>query len=135
MAHTTEQITKEIKADLTKRGLTIKDAGEMLGKSLAAMSGLLSGKFPISRKTAQLLSDAFGYNVNYMLTGEGDLFGDDSPKPRQDGFWIPIEFKNILEKLTDTVALQERQLAQLNGVRIDTSNGWNSFSTLMTTKK
>lgn len=54
-------------------GITNRDLAERLGKHEATISNILSGKYGISKETAARLSDAYGFSIKFLMTGEGSL--------------------------------------------------------------
>lgn len=68
-----EEVCRAVAADLRSRGITHDQAGKTIGKSRAIISNLLSSKKRFSKSMASLFSSAFGYNINYLLYGTGDM--------------------------------------------------------------
>ncbi len=60
----------------------------MIGKSRAVVSNQISGKKQFSREAAALFSKALGYNINFLLYGEGSLLEGEKP---QDVIIVPSE--------------------------------------------
>lgn len=56
-----------------KNGILQKDVCEILGVQSGTLSSILSGRFGISKKVAKKLADAYGFNIEFLLTGEGVL--------------------------------------------------------------
>lgn len=74
------EICKAIAVDFKMRGLTHRTAGEMLGRTKQSVSNQISGKKTFSFKSAQRHAETFGYNVRFLLFGEGSLYEDIKPK-------------------------------------------------------
>ncbi len=70
-------IGERLKAYFSEQGIQQKDIAAELGVSQAAVSALLNGK-PFGKNTAQKWSNAFGIRLNWLITGEGSMFNDDS---------------------------------------------------------
>lgn len=68
-----KNIAEAIKKDVESRGLTQQDVADRLGDSQAYVAQILNGYKRIGRKKAQQLHNAFGYNITFLLTGEGEL--------------------------------------------------------------
>lgn len=66
----TEEIGQAVKVALRSRGITTKQAAEMLDVKPAGVSVYLSGR-PFTPKAAQRWSKVFDLNEEYLLTGEG----------------------------------------------------------------
>jgi len=56
-----------------KHGILQKDVCEVLGVQSGTLSSILSGRFGISKKVAKKLADTYGFNLEFLLTGEGVL--------------------------------------------------------------
>lgn len=74
-----EEICQAIKAYLRYEGIAINTVAERLGSTARAVSAQLAGR-AFSRKTAQKYAETFGFNPNYLMTGEGSLLPDDQPE-------------------------------------------------------
>jgi predicted transcriptional regulator len=74
------EICKAIAVDFKKRELTYLMAGEMLGLSKQSVSNQISGKKTFSFKSAQRYDETFGYDVRFLLFGEGSLYEDIKPE-------------------------------------------------------
>ena len=70
---TAAEICETIALDLKERKITHKELAEMIGKSKAVVSTQISGKKRFSKVMASLFSRALGYNINFLLYGEGTL--------------------------------------------------------------
>lgn len=70
---TPEEVCRAVAADLRSRGITHEQAGKTIGKSRAIISNLLSSKKRFSKSMASQFSSAFGYNIRYLLYGEGEM--------------------------------------------------------------
>lgn len=68
-----ETIARNVKAEFTKRGLSTKDVADIIESSQQLVCIYLSGTRGFGRKTAKVFADAFGFNMEYLLTGEGEL--------------------------------------------------------------
>lgn len=73
------QVKSAVALNLKQRHLTQKDAGQMIGFSRQAVANILSNHDYFTEKQAILFSLAFGYDRNYLRSGEGSLFSSDSP--------------------------------------------------------
>ncbi len=56
-----------------KNGILQKDVCEALGLHSGTLSNILSGRYGISKKTAQKMAAVYGFDISYLLTGEGTL--------------------------------------------------------------
>lgn len=67
-----ELIAREIKDYLVANGLTMTEVANRLGCSQQAVSNQLSGR-KIGENVARKWADAFGFDLVYLMTGEGSL--------------------------------------------------------------
>ena len=68
-------ICKAIAVDFKVKGLTHETAASQLGCSKQTVSNQISGKKKFSLKTAQRYAETFGYNLEFLLFGKGELNG------------------------------------------------------------
>ena len=73
------KIARDIKDYLVSKGLTMTDVASRLGCSQQAVSNQLSGR-KIGENVARKWADEFGFNLVYLMTGEGTLVGTSSDK-------------------------------------------------------
>ena len=66
-------ICKAIAVDFKVKGLTHETAAGKLGCSKQTVSNQISGKKKFSLKTAQKYAEVFGYNLDFLLFGKGEL--------------------------------------------------------------
>lgn len=107
-------VSEAIKRDLRRRG-TIKAAAAQLGVSPQTLSTQLSNaeKAYLSDRIAARLASAFGYNVEYLTTGIGELMAAKEPRPlyaMYDGVTQP---KNVEERIIVGIRTQIRKLNEL----------------------
>lgn len=69
-----ELIAREIKDYLVANGLTMTEVANRLGCSQQAVSNQLSGR-KIGENVARKWAEAFGFDLVYLMTGEGSLMG------------------------------------------------------------
>lgn len=67
-------------------GLKQKQAAELLGIQPGSYSDIENGRNKISTATAQLIIEKLGINVNWVLTGSGDMLVPKSIKIQQEEF-------------------------------------------------
>ncbi|MBR2064788.1 MAG: hypothetical protein IJ971_08855 [Bacteroidales bacterium] len=70
------EIGKTIKEYFTEIGLSQTEAANALGVQQAAVSNQLNGR-PFGKNSAAKWNKAFGFRVNWLLTGEGPMFDDE----------------------------------------------------------
>ena len=74
MTATLKEIKSAIREDFKFRRITYKIAAEKLETSSGTVGNMLSNDKRISQNFAKRLSDAFGYDPNYLMYGEGPLY-------------------------------------------------------------
>ena len=75
-------VEEAIKRYLKAHGLTMQDMADRLGVSQQAISGAI--RRGIGVNTAKRWSEVFGFNVEFLTTGSGNLLaGSDTTKPQQ----------------------------------------------------
>lgn len=73
-----EEVMRTISADFRRKGLTHKAAAQKLGlKSKQTLSNLLSQKRYLSGVQALKFHEAFDYDKEFLMSGEGSLTNDD----------------------------------------------------------
>ena len=66
-------IGKKIKEYFTEMGMSQSDVAKVLGVQQAAVSNQLNGR-PFGKNSSAKWNNAFGFRVNWLLTGEGPMF-------------------------------------------------------------
>ena len=94
------KVAREIKDYLAKKGLTMTEVAARLGCSQQAVSNQLSGR-KIGENVARRWAEAFGFNLVYLMTGEGSLL------PEHDVFGVMPhkEQKPVVGQEPNTVPL------------------------------
>lgn len=67
------KVAREIKDYLAEKGITMTEVAARIGCSQQAVSNQLSGR-KIGENVARKWADAFGFDLVYLMTGEGSLF-------------------------------------------------------------
>ncbi len=55
-------------------GITNRELAEKLGKHEGTISNILSGRYGISKDTASHLVELYGFDIRFLMKGEGALF-------------------------------------------------------------
>ena len=76
-------IGNKIKEHFAEGGMSQSDAAKMLDVQQAAVSNQLNGR-PFGKNSAAKWNKAFGFRINWLLTGEGPMF-DPQDIPHTDG--------------------------------------------------
>jgi transcriptional regulator with XRE-family HTH domain len=111
-------------------GIRNRDIAEALGVAPSNVSNMLAGRDSLGRARAQTLHDAFGFNVHFLMTGEGDLLAPDEPKPtvriEQNGGAHSSQTANVGAS-EDTVTMRaqlEAQKAQIQALKDENFRLW-----------
>jgi len=70
----TEKIGERLKIFRKKRGLKLADLANALGLSIGYLSEVENNKTGIGQKILIRLRELYNLNVNWLLTGEGEMF-------------------------------------------------------------
>lgn len=82
-----------VKAFIEEHGLVQKDIAAKMGISPASLNNMLNGRDNIGKRRAQKLHDMFGFDVVYLLTGEGTLFIVYRARPGVPRFAISVPLR------------------------------------------
>lgn len=104
------QIGEAIRSYLESKGLTQCDVAEKLGITQGAVSAYYRGK-PFGKNAAPKWSDAFGFRVNWLLTGEGSMLNPDQQENPAEG--QPATGSSLVEYLERKIKELEREKADL----------------------
>lgn len=119
----TEKIAAEIKAYLRRNDISITDAAARLGVSQQAVSNQLSGR-KFGANVARNWASSFGFNMGFLMTGEGSLECEEVPDPENTVPLFPFSVRagaslnDISEGMTD--AQCERITSPVRGAELAT---------------
>ena len=65
-----------IRAYIREHDFVQKEIAEKMGISPASFNNMLQGRDPIGKRRAAQLHNIFGFDMTFLVTGEGSLFGD-----------------------------------------------------------
>lgn len=111
------QIGEAIRSYLESKGLTQQDVAEKLGISQGAVSAYYRGK-PLGKNAAPKWSNAFGFRVNWLLTGEGDMLIGQQ-KSEVPAYVKPTSSNSLVEYLQEKIAELEGKIEQLTDEKAD----------------
>ena len=77
-----KEIGRTIKEYFSEIGMSQQDAATALGIQQAAVSNQLNGR-PFGKNSASKWNKAFGFRINWLLTGEGPMFDKDSEQAKE----------------------------------------------------
>lgn len=78
------EIGKKIKEYFSEMGMSQQEVAKVLEVQQAAVSNQLNGR-PFGKNSAARWSNAFGFRINWLLTGEGPMFEAQHEFPHTDG--------------------------------------------------
>lgn len=67
-------IARELTRHYTALGMSHTEIAEAIGISRPAVSNILNGKYAIGKNIAKRMHDVYGFDIAFLLTGEGSLF-------------------------------------------------------------
>lgn len=109
---TPAEICEAIALDLKARKITHQQLADMLGKSKGVVSTQISGKKKFSTDMAALYSRALGYNIRFLLYGEGELRDDAAvrdivlvPGKGEDTDFSPAVMVSLLQIAGDIIGM------------------------------
>lgn len=63
-----------VRAFIAEHGIKQRHLAEICDVTPGTMSSILSGRYPISKEVALRLVEKFGFDMHFLMTGEGSLF-------------------------------------------------------------
>lgn len=107
-------VTDELKAYFSEHNIKQVDIAEKLGVQKSFVSELLAGKRTLGHETAVKLSKAYGFDINWLLTGEGSmlktrLYESDEQEKVLTSEW----YKGLLDEYNN-VKEENKQLREEN---------------------
>lgn len=111
------QIGGEIRAYLENMGLQQQDVADRLGISQSAVSAYYRGK-PFGKQAAQKWANEFGFNLTWLLTGDGSMLKTVS-EPKNPVEVKPRAENSLVEYLQRKIAELEGKIDQLNEEKMD----------------
>ena len=116
--HSPMDVAESIRDDITNvRRISLSSAARSIGKSPNNLYNILSGKTRLSRATASLFHQTFGYSIDYMTMGEGELYSfekairsvpEDEAKAewtKEEGEFDAVYYMDNVEDLTPREAV------------------------------
>ena len=78
----TKAIGNKIKEYFSENGMSQNDVAKVLNVQQAAVSNQLNGR-PFGKNSAAKWNQAFGFRINWLLTGEGPMFDTDTAQAKE----------------------------------------------------
>lgn len=74
-------VTDELKAYFSEKGIKQVEIADKLGVKKSFISELLAGKRTLGHETAVKLNKVYGFDLNWLLTGEGEMLKGQAEAP------------------------------------------------------
>ena len=110
-----KKIGEELKSYFKEKGITQEEIAEKLGVSQSYVNALLNNKDKhFGKKQAEKWNKLFGISVNYLLTGEGNICGDNITQHNQNGDNINGHSVTVNKMEVDYIEIIKAQSNQLS---------------------
>jgi hypothetical protein len=92
---TPEQVMKALAADWRQKGLTYHDIAQQTGYKYQTIANFIAGKKTFFTSAQALRFKPMGYNLNFLMFGEGTLRSEDDPASllRDGNDFLPEGYK------------------------------------------
>ena len=104
MKKTPNEIAWEVKRTLSNSGISMAEAARRLGCSAQAVSNQLNGDRPMGRKVAERWASEFGFNIPFLMSGEGVLQGEEQVEETRKPIIIPAETQDLYNNMARAIA-------------------------------
>lgn len=101
---TSDAIAQSIRKAWRDSSVSINQVAEMLGTTPAAISNILVR--PISKRTAEVFAQKFGFSQSYLLTGEGSIYPERAASNESD----------TINALRETIRTQQETIRLLSSL-------------------
>lgn len=118
--YTPAEVAERVKRDLRARG-PLFEAAQQIGISATALSNHLNGKRYLTAKQARIFHNAFGYSVEFLVSGKGELMAEDARFLNPDGIEVPDTLENNAD-LFELFAKDYRRLLKMEAQYTDLCN-------------
>lgn len=110
-----KKIGEELKSYFKEKGITQEEIAEKLGVSQSYVNALLNSEDKhFGKKQAEKWNKLFGISVNYLLTGEGNICGDNITQHNQNGDNINGHSVTVNKMEVDYIEIIKAQSNQLS---------------------
>lgn len=99
-----------IKAYFYEKGISVREVAEKMNTHPVYISNVLNGRKGIGRNTAAKLSELWGFNVSWLMTGEGEMFRESATCD------LASLLKLVKQQEMDIAVLQKKYLNLLHEV-------------------
>lgn len=122
------KIDEKIREYIVQNGISITDMAKKANVSQAYMSQIVNGKKLFGKKQAKKFHCLFGFNEDFLLTGNGTLLPagqkpvSDNENSQNEEFSLPQQLNNLNEiDALKAVILEQKELISILTERLDHS--------------
>lgn len=110
MAASYKEVKTAVNCDLKLKGMTHAKCAKILGIGKQTFSNQISQKAYFTNAIAFRLHEAFGYNMSYLLTGEGTLLNENTQED---------EYSKKVTELNSVIAQKDAVIASLKQIIVE----------------
>lgn len=99
-----------LKEYFKSKNISVPEVAEMIDSHPVFLYAVLGGRKAIGRTVAMKLSDVFGFNLTWLLTGEGEMFKEE------------VSEKMTLSSMFERIKQQDFEIARLRQEITNLSN-------------
>lgn len=109
-----ENIGEKLSSYFKEKGITQEEIASRLGVSQAYVNALLNGRKAFGKQQAKKWNELFGISVNWLLTGDGDMFQNNITQNNQNGDNIQGTSVTVNKTEKEYLEIINRQSEQLS---------------------
>lgn len=109
-----EDIGEKLSSYFKEKGITQEEIASLLGVSQAYVNALLNGRKAFGKQQAKKWNELFGISVNWLLTGDGDMFQNNITQNNQNGDNIQGTSVTVNKTEKEYLEIIKRQSEQLS---------------------
>lgn len=127
-----KNIGEELKSYFKEKGITQEEIAKKLGVSQAYVNALFNNSKNFGKKQAEKWNKLFGISVNFLLTGEGNICGNNITQHNQNGDNInghsvtvnknEIDYIEIIKAQSTQISNSQKQIDELLQLNQDQFN-------------
>ena len=109
-----ENIGEKLSSYFKEKSITQEEIASRLGVSQAYVNALLNGRKAFGKQQAKKWNELFGISVNWLLTGDGDMFQNNITQNNQNGDNIQGTSVTVNKTEKEYLEIIKRQSEQLS---------------------
>lgn len=97
-------VTDELRAYFSEKGIKQVEVADKLGVKKSFISELLAGKRTLGHETAVKLNKVYGFDLNWLLTGEGEMLkgqAEAGEKPAGSLDQVLEQYQQVLSEMLE----------------------------------